>query len=258
MPEKLEVNSKYYSRSEVIVLLGISAEELRDLVFEGSLEVVTFDGDLLVHRESADRLCREFEVSRSTGSPSPTRVDVGGPEVQRSPRPSPTPPTAKRGESKPVWSCPRCGSEQVVSLSLIYESGTWESEGVALGHSSRGRPTASLTFADGQTKASQRAAPPERQDVSSPVAGAVIMAGLGLLLFVAAEPSTNDGTMVVVLIGTACVIGTVVSSIVASQRNTWNETTHPRLLAAWKRSYRCGRCGFVFELGGEKPSSSRK
>jgi hypothetical protein len=147
-------------------------------------------------------------------------------------------------------SCPRCSSENVQSLKVIYETGTSNidtkssgyfggaSSGSDYSHSGRGFGgwTSGTTKGTQQTEAAQQATPPAKKDIGGPFLGIVI--GIGALI-----GFFGSWSLWALLIGVFFLAGGIWALVEAIK---WNEEKWPGLYDHWLRSFRCLRCGEVF------------
>jgi DNA-directed RNA polymerase subunit RPC12/RpoP len=137
------------------------------------------------------------------------------------------------------YRCDRCGSSELVSLSLLYERGTRTHSGPAY-------------WGKSQSVSAQNAAPPSPRGYGGPV----ILWGF-LIAFLAfwfwafsqafAKFPAAAGDMLVLLglLGLACVTGLAVS---CSRIGRYNREVFPTLQWNWLNSYRCQRCGKVVHI----------
>lgn len=140
--------------------------------------------------------------------------------------------------------CPKCGSEHVRRLSLIYREGLavvntgTTGAGVGIGNDGIGVGGA-RTSGTQQSLASMGAAPPEERSLGGPVV--TIVVGVVLLL------SGLQGSVL------AAVIGAVVAAVGgmwARGASHYNDHVRPRLMEQWEASYSCTRCAEVFVWQG--------
>lgn len=138
--------------------------------------------------------------------------------------------------------CPKCGSEHVRRLSLIFREGLavvntgttgvgMGGDGIAVGGARTGGTQQSL--------ASIGAAPPEKRPMGGPVA--MIAAALVALL-VGASGSAGALFFGVVL--------AVLGGMWAYGSSHYNSQVFPALHGQWERSYSCTRCAEVFAWQG--------
>ncbi len=177
-----------------------------------------------------------------------TIADRQGGSVGRQPegRESPSSPSTPGGTS--AFACPRCGSEQVQSLSLVHSGGVTASRTIAGGIALTGGGDVGLLSGSGVTSSqsalAQRAAPPQMK----PVGG---LMGLGVLLlilpiWIGSVAEGAEGVLVGGAIGIALCAFCMYLAVVGP--DAYNRKELPRELARWKRSFMCGRCGAFFEV----------
>ncbi len=142
--------------------------------------------------------------------------------------------------------CPKCGSEHVRRLSLIYREGLavvktgtagvgFGDDGMAVGGARTGGTQQSL--------ASMGAAPPEERSLGGPI----IMILMGVVLLLAGF----QGSVV------AAVIGAIVAALGgmwAYGSSHYNNQVYPALHQQWEGSYSCSRCAEVFVWQGPAPA----
>ena len=117
--------------------------------------------------------------------------------------------------------CPRCGSEEIRTLSSIHDMGL---------------PTTSTQRKPAHEMAlSRQAAPPTKKPALMWVVAAVVFAILALSTF------SRSATMTAVAFSSVAVaIG------FAARAMTYNNRVFPRLHQQWAHSCMCNRCGTVF------------
>lgn len=138
--------------------------------------------------------------------------------------------------------CPRCGSEHVRRLSLIYREGLavvntgttgvgLGGDGIAVGGARTGGTQQSL--------ASLGAAPPEKRPMSGPIV--MIVAAL-VMLMVGASGSAGAVVLGLALAG--------LGGMWAYGSSHYNTEVFPALHRRWEASYSCTRCAEVFAWQG--------
>jgi hypothetical protein len=138
--------------------------------------------------------------------------------------------------------CPKCHSEQIQTLQMVFENGTatavHNSSGVGVGIGSGG--SVGLGFGGSRTTSTSistlaaKVAPPQPRKMG------IFMAGI--FLPVLALVTNNAGVMfVAVLIAAGCFV-------MGMKMKRWNKTELPKLVAQWERRWLCHRCGNVFDL----------
>jgi predicted RNA-binding Zn-ribbon protein involved in translation (DUF1610 family) len=143
-----------------------------------------------------------------------------------------------------LLNCPRCGSEHVRSLSLVYREGlavvNTGTAGAAVGAASgRVAVGGAKTAGTQQSLASIGAAPPEKRSAGG---GFGIMAFGLFLLLVGMEAGAAA-----LLLGLAAIAAGAVWVYAASQ---YNGNVFPGLHRRWESSYSCSRCAEVFVWSG--------
>lgn len=125
--------------------------------------------------------------------------------------------------------CPKCGSENIQSCPVIYQSGT-------VGHSytSRSGNYEIDTSGTESTALAQSVAPPAQKDTSW---GAMIVTGL------IAGFALKEGSLIIAGIFGLAAVGSFMMSQEASE---YNEKQWPKEYKNWERSYLCHRCGNIF------------
>ncbi|HEU0076578.1 MAG TPA: hypothetical protein VFQ76_02950 [Longimicrobiaceae bacterium] len=140
--------------------------------------------------------------------------------------------------------CPKCGSEHVRRLSLIYREGlavvNTGTAGVAMGMGTdRVAVGGAKTAGTQQSLASMGAAPPEELSLGGPV----IMILVGVVLFLAGL----QGSVVAAVIGAVVAAG---GGMWARNASHFNDHVYPKLHQQWEASYSCTRCAEVFVWQG--------
>lgn len=194
--------------------------------------------------------------------------------------------TKEAAGAQPEWRCPKCRSENVQRLSVIYSEGTTSTRqgiiGLGLGGAGGavGGGTSSTIMAEG-------VAPPTTPTAPQPPDTADNSAGIGCLVFVLVGflalltsgviamalsdhyPNASPGGLFLLVVGISVSLGVWASGSAAraykqSQEakrqpelaaynealSTYNEAmeNYNESMAKWQRSYFCHRCGNVFEL----------
>ncbi|MET0396908.1 MAG: hypothetical protein ABW277_08810 [Longimicrobiaceae bacterium] len=144
--------------------------------------------------------------------------------------------------------CPKCGSEHVRRLSLIYREGlavvNTGTAGVGMGMGTdRVAVGGAKTSGTQQSLASMGAAPPEKRSLGGPIA--MIAAGVVAVLIGA------SGSVFVLVVGMALALAGVTW---ASQVAQYNGNVFPGLHRQWEASYSCTRCAEVFVWQGPSPA----
>lgn len=147
--------------------------------------------------------------------------------------------------------CPKCGSTDTRHARAIHEEGMSNlhasTRGVGYGTGGLG---VGVTQTNGtqQTNLSRRLAPPQRQDPGTPWLAfwaAVAVGGVALVLALLNPEGAAVMTFWAVF-GSAAIVAILAYST-AQWRVGFNRNQLPRLQAQWERTYRCQRCGTIFE-----------
>ena len=125
--------------------------------------------------------------------------------------------------------CPKCGSENIQSCPVIYQSGT-------VGHSytSRSGDYQIDTSGTESTHLAQSVAPPAQKETFW---GFMIVTGA------IAAFALSEGSLIIAAIFGLLAGGSFVTNQEASE---YNEKIWPREYKNWQRSYMCHRCGNIF------------
>lgn len=137
------------------------------------------------------------------------------------------------------YHCDRCGSRDVVALSLLYERGTRVHSGPAY-------------WGQSQSFSAQSAAPPKPKGYGGPV----VLWGFLIALFAfwfwafsqafAKYPTATVKILVLLgMLGLVCVAGLAVS---CRRIGRHNREVFPTLQWNWLHSYRCQRCGKLVQI----------
>ena len=152
--------------------------------------------------------------------------------------------------------CSQCGSEDLKRLELIVEEGSstqvTEAKGITRGAAGGGSLYASSsvrTTTQKISKLAEKVAPPRKKSplgsffigvVLAPI-GAIVIGGL--LSFVI-DPGPTLGGMIIFLIAILIFVKFVLT---AKRAASFNKNEFPAIYNSWKNSFRCGRCGEIFE-----------
>jgi hypothetical protein len=144
-------------------------------------------------------------------------------------------------------SCPKCGSDQIQTAKMIWESGTatgvHSSTGVGVGLGSGGGLGVGLGGATTQsasmTTLASRVAPPTQRKVGCMV---LAMIPFGAALTFGAFESGGELFFMGLVGAPLVVIG--ITLIVKTLK--WNKEEFPKLHADWERQWLCHRCGDIF------------
>jgi hypothetical protein len=158
--------------------------------------------------------------------------------------------------------CPRCQSDKIIKVPLAYEQETFHSEstGIVTGVGI-GTPGAGLLL--GTTKQSgfqqsqlgRRLQPPQRARQSSgpewALAGMIILglAALGSFIQIGAMGLLGErlaAAFVLTAGAVACGFGYVHGQKRRRELEIWNQEEYRQLLAKWRASWLCEKCGTVF------------
>lgn len=132
--------------------------------------------------------------------------------------------------------CPQCKSRSTKAFSVLYRDGQRNSQYTRKGwhYSRRGFGVhGSVTTGQTKTLTSQMAAPPE--SIVTLLCGSGVVP---LALLVAAIAGGSIGFF----------IALVVAVVLLLFGGSIDAKNHERNLARWKSTFRCGRCGTVFEV----------
>lgn len=155
--------------------------------------------------------------------------------------------------------CPQCGSADATTLKMVVANGTSHStsRGTATGwvDGVGNQPGHTETFSTAQrmttmTAAAKEASPPSKRwnGIALIIIGIAVGGFGGWIGHVLA--ADNIGTPPL-NIGIAAVAGAVLvllGTVLATRDATYNRYEFPGALASWARSWRCNRCGTVFEV----------
>lgn len=132
--------------------------------------------------------------------------------------------------------CPQCGSHNTKAFSVLYRDGERISRYTRNGwHTFRGGFGVHSSVATGRTRTltSQMAAPPV------PLVSHLLRSGMvPFVLIIAAVVWGSTGFFVALVV---LVILALLGAVIDAEN-------HERNLAHWQNSFRCGRCGTVFEV----------
>ena len=151
--------------------------------------------------------------------------------------------------------CPKCESEDVQRLAMIYQRGTATTVSSSTTLGDVGGYLAvggSVLSATQQSLLAQQATPPLPRMASdwSYVFGFIVLVCGVVTLVVAFSLALEDLPITLIVGGMITVVGiTAFLSARASARDAdqYNRTTYPRLKEAWERTWLCLRCGNRFE-----------
>lgn len=133
------------------------------------------------------------------------------------------------GNISSSFCCPNCGSENVQSLPIIYQSGSSGTSAVT-----GATNFIAVTRGNTMTDLARSVAPPQQKEVNDTAATWCLFIAIGSL-FIGLIPVT-----------VICLVLAVILYIPASQAKEYNEKQFPIDYDNWKNSYLCHRCGNVF------------
>lgn len=234
-------------------------------------------------RKCGDRLIEQSRFCSRCGTSitRPVQTASSAPAGEPSPGPasSPAPPVATTHLPPPVQlvtstlRCPRCHSDSIQNIRVLYEGGTTRYSGSANtvgvawspGHGV-GVGTASTSMSGTQQSLlAQRYAPPARRDTPAEVfkliccfgmLAGVFLIGMGIVHAVWRQEGNADGVgnvlgMVVfgVVLTVVCRLGLAGAMRQDDRDAEFNRTEWPRLYNEWQQCWLCHRCGFFGLLG---------
>jgi F0F1-type ATP synthase membrane subunit c/vacuolar-type H+-ATPase subunit K len=139
------------------------------------------------------------------------------------------------------FNCPKCQSDNIQRLSVIFEGGLSDintkthGTGVGVGRGGLGVGFGSAkTSGTAQTAASKRASPPAKKEYLKPIFGIFVLCVLVTLVGLPQE----------LFIFTWLAI----SGWWAYTANKYNSETWPPLFETWSNSYLCNRCNEIFTI----------
>jgi predicted RNA-binding Zn-ribbon protein involved in translation (DUF1610 family) len=160
--------------------------------------------------------------------------------------------------------CPRCGSEQVQKLSVIYESGVavvdTSSVGFGVGATRQGLGSgfgAAATRGVQVTALAAKAAPPARRNTGRPFTWMFVCGCMGLFFYWSnstgflRELGGNYPSVAIV----SCFAIAIIALLVLVSNALWNSVEWPKLYERWDQRYICTRCGtmLIAEVTEPKP-----
>jgi predicted RNA-binding Zn-ribbon protein involved in translation (DUF1610 family) len=179
------------------------------------------------------------------------------------------------GEGRTLMECPGCGSTNVQTLAMVYQSGTSTVEttsrsgpqtfsGFSVGSgaswsSTSGTLSGATTTTTGTstTDLARKAAPPRKATSGWLGIGCLtLLVGVGGGILIAAIHNDKVGQTIsgLVFLGSLCV-GFLVFIVMMRRAIRYNRTVLPGLLARWSRLWMCLACGRVFEPAASPPAS---
>lgn len=149
-----------------------------------------------------------------------------------------------------AFDCPKCHSDDVKKVSLLFESGTQRIQASSL-HLAGGifAPDVATTTTTGtqQSQLARRLAPPTARPTVTPIIVSIFVGPiLGFALEFAAGPDAMAGYLWLVPAAVCFAIG----ALVGIKNARWNTNELPDLHDKWSRQCLCQRCGYLFVPGG--------
>jgi len=142
--------------------------------------------------------------------------------------------------------CPKCGTDNVRSVPLIYAEGTTRVEVAAAYIGTKDNYGVAPMFGSSQTLAARRLSPPARKSAEW-VAGWIVIALAAFIvgaMFYWGRESYGLGGMLMVV---GPIVGIMGAMATASNVREYNESVWEPAYEAWQRSFLCQRCGTIFE-----------
>ena len=167
-------------------------------------------------------------------------------------------PTLTRMSSRAATNqCPECGSADTVKLRTVWEQGTRGSAGITLGELG-GQIGEAISAGVSQSRAAQRAAPPERVSAWGPLAVVVfgiVVGAVGMAMFGGGTqhnvPQPGDGPLKVwgclTMAAAAVILYFGIRSY--SGLSKINAREHAARMRRWEQMWSCRRCGTAFLPG---------
>ena len=165
---------------------------------------------------------------------------------------------ATRTHSAMRVECPRCGSEQVQKLSVIYESGVavvdTTSAGYGIGATGQGLGGgfgAAATRGVQVTALAAKAAPPARRNTGRPAIWMLFCGFLPFMLHWFESNGLSPAAPPMVMYSSFGIAALAFSILVSN--SFWNSTEWPKLYQHWERMYMCNRCGTMLVVEEAEP-----
>lgn len=152
--------------------------------------------------------------------------------------------------------CPRCGSHEAKTLSMVRAHGTTTGIGAATGWLSDSGPSAGhsvtlTTRTTSYTDAARDAAPPTKRYNGVALIAIGVVAG-GVLCGSAYAMTTGNQIGTALLLALIGIIGGAATAIVGvfmlPNDLAYNRDVYPEALVRYDRSWQCQRCGDVFAV----------
>ena len=154
--------------------------------------------------------------------------------------------------------CPRCNSEQVQKLSVIYESGVavinTTSAGYGIGATGQGLGGgfgAAATRGVQVTALAAKAAPPARRNAGRPAIWMLFCGFLPFMLHWFDSNGLGPPTPPIVMYSSFGIAAFAFLILVSNA--FWNSTEWPKLYRHWERMYMCNRCGTMLVAEEAEP-----
>ena len=151
--------------------------------------------------------------------------------------------------------CPSCGSENVQSFQVIYETGTHSSSGLVAGAIHGAGPAMGAVLGRKQSIAAAEAAPPSKRipfREKMMIIGGGLAATVGIIAIAISHVSysgLNLKNVLASLLLVSCGIGIAWLGLAKEAKvSDWNKSVWPKLHEKWLRSFRCLKCGRSFHL----------
>jgi transcription elongation factor Elf1 len=147
------------------------------------------------------------------------------------------------------FNCPKCGSDNTISVPLAHGSGTTKTESLSVYVGTKENYGLIPTFERSQTAVARLLTPPTKKHPR----GEFLILGLMLSAFgllMAAIAGHSDGQLSP-LLGILFIIGGIVAAvagwtITSREAQEYNENTWRPRREEWEKSFLCQRCGTVF------------
>lgn len=145
------------------------------------------------------------------------------------------------------YSCPHCGSEQSIAVSVLYRQGVGSYSGMSHSLSmGEGGPAMGASVTRGAYSsllADELAPPQERNSLPGIAVGFGGAAVFGVLMLV----GLSQGAFAAALLGFVCAAPLAYLGYSEIQKAvTFNRDVYPGLLATWEATSMCQRCGRIF------------
>ncbi len=147
------------------------------------------------------------------------------------------------------WSCPKCGSDNTISVPLAYGSGTSKTESLSLYVGTKDNYGLIPTIGTSQTAVAKLLSPPVRKVPGTALgAGAAVGIAVGVLalvfgLFGLFFTTTIEGLLTMMFGG---VIAVYSWKKTTRETQEYNENVWRPAREEWEKKFLCQRCGVVF------------